>query len=454
MENQVKVSVILPSLNVRPYIEECVESIINQTLFDIEILCIDAGSSDGTYEILQRFAEKDPRIKLITSDKKSYGYQVNVGFKMARGEYVGIVETDDYIDYDMYEQLYNFAKSTGKPDFVKGNISEFGKYQGNLLEWQRAHSSRDYNVRIDISANREFSFLNYGTVWDGIYKREFLQEKKLFFQETPGAAYQDTSFLILLAVLAESALYLERPFYHYRVDNIGSSVKQQQLWKAVMDEFSFLEIQLKERGIDNAEISTLCLKEKINVYWWNYRRLSIAEFRDCFLKEAKKDLLQMRQTLIERVIGGEKYQELVDRMLEDDYQFVENQKNKTRDFIEHSVSGYDEYVIVGAGQWCEAILFIQRCSQRQFVKAVCDNSPDKQGTEYGGYEIKSLEDAVEDNREKQKIKWMIANKNHYEEIKDQLTRLGIMEEKIQPYFMIPGKKELFEMFLERETRLS
>lgn len=111
--NEPKVSVLIPSLNVAPYIEECLQSVINQSLKDIEIICIDANSTDGTLEILKDYAKKDSRIKLIVSEKKSYGYQMNLGLKAARGEYIGIVESDDYIKPLMFERLYRVATSAG-----------------------------------------------------------------------------------------------------------------------------------------------------------------------------------------------------------------------------------------------------------------------------------------------------------------------------------------------------
>ena len=86
--------------------EECLESVTGQTLKEIEILCIDAGSTDGTLQIIERYVSEDPRIRLVESDKKSYGYQVNMGIREARGQYIGIVEPDDYIDKAMYQNLY------------------------------------------------------------------------------------------------------------------------------------------------------------------------------------------------------------------------------------------------------------------------------------------------------------------------------------------------------------
>ena len=115
-----KVSVIMPSLNVADYIEEAVQSVINQTLKDIEIICIDAGSNDGTWEILTRLAAADGRIILRHSDRKSYGFQVNLGIAMASGEYIAVVETDDYVDSKMYERLYQEAVAHDC-DYVKSD---------------------------------------------------------------------------------------------------------------------------------------------------------------------------------------------------------------------------------------------------------------------------------------------------------------------------------------------
>lgn len=103
------ISVIMPSYNVKKYIRTCMESVLSQTLQDMEILIIDAGSEDGTLEVLQEYADRDDRICLVHSEKKSYGYQVNIGIQMARGKYIGIVETDDFIEPDMYGTLYEWA---------------------------------------------------------------------------------------------------------------------------------------------------------------------------------------------------------------------------------------------------------------------------------------------------------------------------------------------------------
>ena len=104
-----KVSVVVPIYNVEKYLRECLDSIVGQTLKDIEIICVDDGSTDRSLSILREYEQKDPRIKVITKPNAGYGHSMNMGLDAATGEYMGIVDSDDYILPDMYETLYGFA---------------------------------------------------------------------------------------------------------------------------------------------------------------------------------------------------------------------------------------------------------------------------------------------------------------------------------------------------------
>ena len=113
----VKVSIIMPSLNVGQYITECIESAVKQSLEDIEIICVDAGSTDGTWEILQLYQKKDARVRIIKSDVMSYGAQVNMGIAASRGQYIAILETDDYMATNGLSEMtnidyYNYLNQT------------------------------------------------------------------------------------------------------------------------------------------------------------------------------------------------------------------------------------------------------------------------------------------------------------------------------------------------------
>ena len=117
------ITVIVPTLNCAMSIDRCVESILNQTWKELEVVCVDACSTDGTKELLQKYEEKDKRVKVIVSDRKSYGYQMNLGISCASGEYIGIVESDDEVEPDMYEQLYS-AAILYTPDMVRSDYCE------------------------------------------------------------------------------------------------------------------------------------------------------------------------------------------------------------------------------------------------------------------------------------------------------------------------------------------
>ena len=115
-----KVSILMPACNVEKFLRECMDSVVNQTLEDIEIICIDDGSKDATGDILDEYAEKDSRIKVIHKPNSGYGHSMNVGIDNATGEYIGIVETDDFADLNMFEELYAVAKRCNA-DVVKSN---------------------------------------------------------------------------------------------------------------------------------------------------------------------------------------------------------------------------------------------------------------------------------------------------------------------------------------------
>ena len=116
-----KISLVIPCCNVEKYVEQSVRSAMNQTLRDIEIICVNDGSTDSTLSILQKLAEEDERIKIIDKPNSGYGNSMNVGFDAARGEYIGILESDDFIEENMLELHYYLAK-TNDVEVVKSNF--------------------------------------------------------------------------------------------------------------------------------------------------------------------------------------------------------------------------------------------------------------------------------------------------------------------------------------------
>ena len=233
-----KVSVIIPSLNVFQYIQRCIESVRTQTLKEIEILCIDAGSTDGTLEVIRREAESDSRITLIHSDKKSYGYQVNLGISMANGKYISIVESDDQIESDMLEKLFGESENN-KLDFIKSDYLAFShgkKNKRKILESDKLYNNILNPKQMPLLHTMDMS------IWTGIYKRQFIIDNHILLNESAGAAFQDIGFVTQVLCYAERAEYLNEPFYIYTENREGASTLNKkcfiyayQEWKRIFE---------------------------------------------------------------------------------------------------------------------------------------------------------------------------------------------------------------------------
>ena len=144
-----KVSIIVPIFNVEKYLRECLDSLINQTLDDIEIICVNDGSTDNSAQILQEYRFKDKRIKVINKENSGYGISMNMGLDVANGEFIGIVESDDFADSKMFEDLYNLAKEKNA-DIVKSDWLEYTTSTGAVRKAGRMAllpEYKDLNVK-------------------------------------------------------------------------------------------------------------------------------------------------------------------------------------------------------------------------------------------------------------------------------------------------------------------
>ena len=264
-----KVSVIIPVYNVEKYLKQCIDSVINQTLKDIEIICVDDGSTDNCPQILDEYAKQDKRIKVIHKSNSGYGHSMNIGINNATGEYIGIVESDDWILPDMYQILYNKAKEHDL-DFIK---SDYYLYWGNYNCQIQIHANilNDYYNKI---LNKEyidllwkFSIAN----WTGIYKREFLNLNNIRHHESAGASYQDTGFMAQILSLAKNGMIIDKAFYMYRQDNPLSSVKSKQKMMCLLREYEFISNILTEKGLYSS--LKICNAHRMSGHMWNFYRI-------------------------------------------------------------------------------------------------------------------------------------------------------------------------------------
>lgn len=257
-----RVSVILPSLNVMRYIRQCLDSVVGQTLREIEIICVDAGSTDGTLEVLREYEKRDPRVRVIVSDRKSYGYQMNLGLAAAQGEYIGIVETDDYVPLNMFGDLYEIAAAQ-RAQIVKADFYRFKEKDGMIERtYNRLDGTDTYYGRVLCPGEEQGVFRMIMNTWSGIYERAFLTENCIVHNETPGASFQDNGFWFKTFCCAERAYFVPVPYYMNRRDNADSSVFSDSKVYCISDEYAHIYRWLKE---DEARfkrfISVFTLKE-------------------------------------------------------------------------------------------------------------------------------------------------------------------------------------------------
>lgn len=283
---QPKISVLIPCYNVEKYIRQCMDSVVNQTLKDIEIICINDGSKDSTHSILKEYASNDSRIKIIDKPNSGYGHSMNKGLELATGEYIGIVESDDFAELNMFEVLYNTAKQYNV-DVVKSNYYEY-QTKNNSNKINNIIPKDDANV-VFCPIDRQKIFLSNPSIWSGIYKKTFLEKNDIKFLETPGASYQDTGFNCKVWSTAEKVYLLEDAFLHYRTDNENSSVKSPGKVYCVCDEWHKIERYLRDHQ-NYEKLKYLLPQMKYNTYLWNFNRLAYPlnwQFLNVFQKEFK-----------------------------------------------------------------------------------------------------------------------------------------------------------------------
>lgn len=291
-ENPIKVSIVIPVYNVENYLHECMNSAINQSLKDIEIICVNDGSTDNSLRILKEYAAMDSRVKIIDKNNAGYGHTMNIGMDMAQGEYIGIIESDDYVKLIMFETLYNIAAAQNI-DIVKADFYRFTVSNGYLRLFYNVLSDNPelYNKAIyDIDSLEMFKFTN---TWSGIYKRSFLRQYIIRHNETPGASYQDNGFWFQTTISASSIYYLDRPFYMNRRDNPNSSVYQRDKVYIGNKEYDFIYQFLERNPILKDKYIKYFSVKKFDYYYYTYRRIS-SEFKKeyvlTFSKEFKEAL--------------------------------------------------------------------------------------------------------------------------------------------------------------------
>ncbi len=211
-----KISVIIPVYNVEKYLSQALESVINQTFADLEIVCVNDGSTDNSLKILEEYAQKDERIKIINQENSGYGAACNRALENITGEYFAILEPDDYIEPRMYEELLNLIIDNNA-DIAKCTFSEVFDFclpiQKSKVNWSE-NFSLPKNI-FSIYEHPEFLYF-HPSIWSCLYKTSFVKENNIKFPTPKGAGWADNLFQVKTFCLAKRIIYTDEPYYNYR----------------------------------------------------------------------------------------------------------------------------------------------------------------------------------------------------------------------------------------------
>lgn len=291
IDAKIKVSVVVPIYNVEQYLKQCMESILAQSLKEIEIICVNDGSTDNSLRIIKEYEKNNSRIRVISGKNCGYGYAMNVGIGAARGEFIGIVEPDDYVDSQMFEILYQKAVEV-KADIVKTDFFRFsgeGGEQRNIYQ-SIARVPENYNRVINPKEEKEcFRFIM--NTWPGIYRREFIERYQIRHNETPGASYQDNGFWFQGFCRAERLYFLNIPLYYNRRDNPNSSVNSKEKIYCANEEYAYIREFLKENPELEREFIFQFSMKKYHTYLFTLDRIGWQHKKEYLNKVAEEFLI-------------------------------------------------------------------------------------------------------------------------------------------------------------------
>lgn len=228
-----KVSIIVPVYNIEKYLAKCLDSLINQTLKEIEIICVNDGSTDNSAEILNEYAQKDSRIRIINQENAGLSAARNTGINNANGEYIGYVDSDDWVDLNFYENLYNAAKENNA-DIAVAGIKRVGgeDYKEKVfLKFEKTTTTENTDEKFRLCDIPDKSY-----VWNKIYKLSEIKEHSLYFRV--GVNYEDIIYAPKIIHTLNCLTTVPDTYYYYlkRRGSIVAQKSQKKYFYAAMEE--------------------------------------------------------------------------------------------------------------------------------------------------------------------------------------------------------------------------
>lgn len=248
----IKVSVLTPIYNHNiEYVRKCLDSLKNQTMQEIEFILIDNGATVESKKLIQEYICKDSRFKVVKLEKnQGYSGAINAGLVSCEGEYIGIVESDDWIEPQMYEVLYGIARKEN----VKLLKSLYYEDSKNNHKFIFPYSSKIVNRKMPINKIPNVLYF-HASPWSYLYKKDLLDNKKIKISEGIGNVGKDIGFVLKAFISAEELYITDKAFYHYNVENSNSSMKIKNVTyiiKMLSNEYANIDKWFVENNIEKS----------------------------------------------------------------------------------------------------------------------------------------------------------------------------------------------------------
>ena len=287
-----KVSVIIPVYNVEPYLHQCLDSVINQTLKEIEIICVDDGSTDASLDILKEYAAKDDRIKVITQKNLYAGVARNTGLKIAKGRYLSFLDSDDFFELDMLEKMYNKAVFDNSDIVICAWDSYDNTTNRKVKEFKIKEKYEKLSPFKPFRIRNKLLDICKPNPWTKLFNREFFIKNNLQFEDC--ICCNDLTCICLAMCLANKISILNEIFVHYRIAQTNSlTSNRNKNFDAVLYALDALEKKLRQLKIYDIFKITFISKAIVS---FNHGK------KECSLED-----LEYRKTLAKKMLSNELY---------------------------------------------------------------------------------------------------------------------------------------------------
>lgn len=396
VNNMKKVSIIVPIYNVERYLEKCLISAMNQTLQDIEIICINDGSTDRSPQILKRIAKKDARIKVINKANTGYGHTMNIGLDLAQGKYIVFLESDDYILPNMCQILYEKCEEHNL-EIVKTDFFEF-KTRGEKVysRYRRVSDYKNYQQVLSPKSSPNLFFATMNT-WTCMYKKEFIDKYRIRHNETPEASFQDNGFWFQTLMNCKRMYLLDQAFYMYRQDNPDSSIYSRGKVTAFSEEYTFIRAKINEYEGDKEIFFNICaffnihhnlisLKRVDKMYTEELIHLILKDF-DMYRRKRFWNVKSLPIEFIKKIlVCWVQPEELKERI----GVYLDRDANRR-----HVLERYDSIILYGAGVYANRVLdMFEECKIWNKDIYCGISAVPEPGQEINGIEIKGMHELL------------------------------------------------------------